>query len=410
MLSQKLETDKFRRKGYNNFMMRKKKIAILLPAMRMGGAEKICLNFLEYLKKEYEVTLILSIKEGDLLSQVPDDIRIIEDRIMCFKEIVRQDIKAIRIRYLWKDFLYYMKIKFRYDLEKNYSYLISRTSARSEYYDCAIGYVANISTQIFSIIKRINAEVKIAWIHGETTELKDTNLFQKYYNYFDKIYAVSDVTKQHFINRFPECEDKTDVYYNPINERAIKERAKEPVLFEFNKKNCNIVTVGRVTPEKGMDMIPDIVCRLLEKKVNIHWFIVGDGVCLNNIKQSVEHKGISEYVTFAGNQLNPYPFIAKCDIYVQPSYEEGYSTTICEAGILGKAVIATTTSGGIREQIIDGESGLIAEPTSEDLTEQILTLIENPSKRKILEKNILSRDFSNALEFEKLKNFLNGEK
>lgn len=391
-------------------MMRKKRIAVLLPAMRMGGAEKICLNFLEYLKKEYEVTLLLSIKEGDLLSQVPNDIKIVEDRILDFKEIVRQDIRGIRCGCLWKDFLYYINIKLRRNSEKNYSYLISRTPARKEHYDCAIGYVANVSTQIFSLAKRINAEMKIAWIHGETTELKDTSLFQKYYNDFDKIYTVSDVTRQHFINRFPKCENKTDVYYNPIDAGKIKERAKEPVLFEFDKRICNIVTVGRVTHEKGMDMIPDIVCRLLEKKVNIHWFVVGDGVCLKDIKKLVKQKGISDYVTFAGNQLNPYPFIAKCDIYVQPSYEEGYSTTICEAGILGKAVIATTTSGGIREQIIDGESGLIAEPTPEDLTEKIFALIESPNKRKNLEKNILLKDFSNSLEFEKLKKILNGEK
>lgn len=391
-------------------MMRKKRIAVLLPAMRMGGAEKICINFLKYLKKEYEVTLLLSIKEGDLLFQVPSDIEIVEDRILDFKEIIRQDIKGLRFEYLWKDFFYYMKIKLRCNSEKNYSYLISRTPARREKYDYAIGYVANVSTQIFSLANRIDAEVKIAWIHGETTELKDTKLFQKYYNNFDKIYAVSNMTKQHFINRFPECKNKTDVYYNPINEEEIKERAKEPMFFEFDKRICNIVTVGRVTQEKGMDMIPDIVCRLLEKKVNIHWFIVGDGACLNDIKQLIEQKGICDYVTFVGKQLNPYPFIAECDIYVQPSYEEGYSTTICEAGILGKAVIATTTSGGIREQIIDGESGLIAEPTPEDLTEKIVSLIENPSKRRILEKNILLRDFSNSLEFEKLKKFLNGEK
>lgn len=391
-------------------MRRKKKIAVLLPAMRMGGAEKICLNFLEYLRKEYEVTLLLSIKEGELLSQVPNDIEIVEDRILDFKEIIRKDIKKIRLGYLWKDFCYYMRIRLRCNSEKNYSYLISRTPTRKEHYDCAIGYVANVSTQIFSLAKRINAKVKIAWIHGETTELKDTNLFQNYYKIFDKIYTVSAVTKQHFINRFPECENKTEVYYNPINERKIKERAKDPLIFEFDKKKYNIVTVGRVTPEKGMDMIPDIVCRLLEKQANIHWFIVGDGVCLNDIKQLVERKGISDYVTFAGNQLNPYPFIAKCDIYVQPSYEEGYSTTVCEAGILGKAVIATTTSGGIREQIIDGESGLIAEPTLEDLTEKIFVLLEDQSKREKLEKNILLNDFSNSLEFEKLKNFLEEEK
>lgn len=376
--------------------------------MRMGGAEKICLNFLEYLKKEYEVTMVLSKKEGDLLSQIPDDIKIIEDKILNFKEIVKQDIKRIRLNYLWKDMLYYIKIKLHSNSERNYSYLVSRTPKRKEHYDCAIGYVANVSTQIFSLAKRINADIKIAWIHGETTELKDTKLFQTYYNKFDKIYAVSGVTMQHFVERFFECTDKIDVYYNPISEETIREKANDIMPFKFNKKICNIVTVGRVTPEKGMDMIPSIVSCLLEKKMNIHWYLIGDGACLDDIKESANKKGVSDYITFVGNQLNPYPFIKNCSIYVQPSYEEGYSTTICEAGILGKAIVGTTTSGGIREQITDGISGMLAEPTPEDLAEKIIFLIENPSIKQNLENNILLRDFSNAKEFEKLKEFLDG--
>lgn len=383
-------------------------IALLLPAMRMGGAEKICLNFLNYLIKEYKVTMILSISEGDLLSLVPEGVDVVEDRLLDFTEIVKSDIRNLCLKYLWKDTLYYYKVKTGRDSEQNYRYLVSRTPPREEHYDCAISYVANVSTQIFCLADRINADKKIAWIHGETAEIKDTALFSQLYQKFDRIYAVSEMTRSHFIKRFPGCKKNTDIYYNPICREEILEKADETVSFEFDKSVTNIVTVGRVSPEKGMDMIPEITVRLLKLGFKIHWFVVGDGTCMGALIKEIEREHLNDNITLTRNQLNPYPFIKQCDIYVQPSYEEGYSTTICEAGILGKAIIGTTTSGGIREQIEDGISGVLAEPTPESIANKIGELILDVNFRHKLEKNVLLRDFSNSNEFQKLKHIIDG--
>lgn len=379
-----------------------KHIALILPAMRMGGAEKISLNFLDYLTKYYKVTLILNKLEGELLTAVPSEVEIIEDSLLDIKTIIKSDLKRFKLFSLIKDFLYYAKIKTGHDSERNYRYLISRTPKRKEYYDLAIGYVANVSTQIFSVIDRIDADIKIGWLHGETTELKDTELFAEYYQKFDKIFAVSNVTKEHFVQRFPDCASKADVYYNPIRTAEIIEKSKESIPYSFNKSSTNIVTVGRLSPEKGISMIPNIVEVLLLRNCSVHWYIVGDGTERDEIEKQVLEKGLGDYITLTGNQLNPYPFIKQCDIYVQPSYEEGYSTTICEAGILGKAIVGTTTSGGIREQIKEGTSALLANPTPEDIANKIAYLIEHQQKRRELERNIKEIDFSNQKEIYKL--------
>ena len=386
-----------------------KHIALLLPAMRIGGAEKICLNFLDDLLSEYKVTMLLTKKEGDLIALVPDCVEILEDRLLSFHEVVSEDIRHIRIRYLMKDLLYYLRIKRGKDSEKNYRYLISRTPARKESYDYAISYVANVSTQVFCLADRVNAKKKIAWMHGETTELKDTALFAECYRKFDKVYTVSEVTRDHFANRFPGCGDKTEVYYNPIRKDVILKRSEEKITYSFGSGVTNIVTVGRISPEKGMDMIPEIMGRLINRGLAVHWYIIGDGSLFDQIRDTVEQMGLGHYITMTGNQLNPYPFMKKCDIYVQPSYEEGYSTTICEAGILGKAIIGTTTSGGIREQIDDGVDGILAEPTPDDLANKIAELIVDTQKRSNMERKILQKDFSNAKEFLKLKAYLEDE-
>ena len=383
-----------------------KKVALLLPAMRMGGAEKICLNFLKVLNERYDVTLILSKKEGELLKYVPKEIRIMEDRLWNFKYIVKIDIKELNISNLWKDLMYYFKVKSGNDSEKNYRYLIRRTPKIEGHYDCAISYVANVSTQVFNLSDRIDADNKIGWIHGETTEIKNTDYFAKIYNQFDKIFAVSKVTKEHFIERFPCCREITEVYYNPIIPAEILQKAKLENISILKKDQFNIVTVGRLTPEKGMDLIPKIIKKLVKDKYNIHWYIIGEGPERINIETSIQTNEVQKYITMTGNKNNPYPFINRCDLYVQPSYEEGYSTTICEAGILGKAIIGTTSSGGIREQIVDGESGILAEPTVEDITKKIEMLINNKEMKSKLEKNVKEIDFSNSNEFNKIINII----
>lgn len=81
----------------------------------------------------------------------------------------------------------------------------------------------------------------------------------------------------------------------------------------------------------------------------------------------------------------------ECDIYIQPSYTEGYSTTICEAGILGKAIIGTKPSGGIKDQIEDGKNGLIVEANIEALTTGIKILLDNKVIKRKFESNIIKK-------------------
>ena len=115
---------------------------------------------------------------------------------------------------------------------------------------------------------------------------------------------------------------------------------------------------------------------------------------------------VSDSVIILGTQTNPYCFMKACMIYVQPSYTEGYSTTICEAGMLGKAIIGTKPSGGIRDQITDGEDGLIVDATVEGITEGIMELLNNPNVRRNFEENILKKNFEGKGEIRKFLNYL----
>ena len=115
---------------------------------------------------------------------------------------------------------------------------------------------------------------------------------------------------------------------------------------------------------------------------------------------------VEDNVIILGVQTNPYNYMKKCNIYVQPSYTEGYSTTICEAAILGKAIIGTKPSGGIQDQIAHGKDGLIVDATVTGLTEGVLELIRNDKLRHDFEIEIQKKDFSGKGESEKFFSYL----
>ncbi len=381
-----------------------KSLALILPAMRMGGAEKIALNFIPLLEEHFDVTIVLGKLEGELLDQISEDSEVIEDRLLSFGEVLKTDLKKLRLAKLFRDFRYYAKIKLGKNNDRNYRYLVSRTPPLDREFDIAIAYVANVSTEIFSVLDRTNAKKKLAWIHGETTTLTDIELYTECYSKYDKIFCVSGVSKEHFVSKFPSLAKKCEVYYNPINKEKILEMAKEPSDIEFSNKCVNILSVGRITSEKGYDMVPEITRILLDKGHPVRFYLVGDGPAMQTVKGKIVEYGVEESVILLGTKRNPYPYMNVCDIYVQPSYEEGYSTTICEAGTLGCAIVGTTSSGGIREQVEDGVSALLAEPTPADLADKIERLILDKELYATLKENIKRIDFSNKDEIEKILN------
>ena len=227
-----------------------------------------------------------------------------------------------------------------------------------------------------------------------------------YYNQIDHMFFVSNHTLNSFLSHFSADRSKCTVYYNPLNKQEVLDKAELPCEPNFDPAYRNLLTVGRLSSEKGQDMIPAITRKLLDAGHKVRWYVVGDGDTRAKLETLICEYGVADNVLLLGTRNNPYPYMRACDIYVQPSYTEGYSTTICEAGMLGKAIIGTKPSGGIYDQITSGEDGLIVDATVDGLTEGIQTLLENESLRRQFEERILKKNFSGKGEIEKFLNFL----
>ena len=153
-------------------------------------------------------------------------------------------------------------------------------------------------------------------------------------------------------------------------------------------------------------MIPKTARILLDAGYNIHWYLVGDGELREEIEEAIQKYNVQSHVILLGSKMNPYPYIKNCDIYVQPSFSEGYCTTTVEAKILCKPIV-TTDAPGMREQFINGENGLIVDSmTPEALAKGIKMLLAHPEVMEKFQDALKKESYDNSKELRKLYDFM----
>ena len=173
--------------------MNRKKVAVLLPWLKMGGTNKIALNFMRDLSQYCDVTLILSERSGELMSDLPDSIHLIIDDMKEFRSLVKEDIQKLHIGFLLQDTIYYAKIKAGKDSIDNYKYMVDRHGLiTDEVFDCAISYHGQSPERLLNLLYRIKAKKRVVWIHGEMSfPKKKMEQLVKYYAGIDHFFFVS---------------------------------------------------------------------------------------------------------------------------------------------------------------------------------------------------------------------------
>ena len=158
------------------------------------------------------------------------------------------------------------------------------------------------------------------------------------------------------------------------------------LVARFNLEGALVLlTVARLIPRKGHDMVLRAVAKLGHEFPRLRYLIVGCGPEKPKLRQLAGDLGISERVTFAGfvsqDQLPDYYRLSYA--MVMPNREqagdiEGFGMTFLESSAAGKPVIAGM-SGGASEAVSDGVTGLIVDPTNLDqVTAAIRNLLVQP--------------------------------
>lgn len=199
------------------------------------------------------------------------------------------------------------------------------------------------------------------------------------YRRAERIIAVSEALAEKLRAFRPRYGEKIIAIHNLIDIAGVREKSLETPSICFPKDCFNLVSCGRLSPAKGMDLAVHACARLVQRgHTRIHWWIVGGGPEERALRELIREKGLEDYVTLLGMQSNPYPYIRQADLYVQPSRFEGHCVTVMEARILAKPILATTTAA--EEQLVDGLTGKLCPPDSASIAAAIQGLYAAPEE------------------------------
>ena len=355
--------------------------------MNVGGTEKALLNMINEIPRErFDITILMLEKYGGFLDSIPNDIKL--EYIKGYEHIkamlngspFKKSLKHFKTGKAVKGF----KIAFIHLLTKImrerslfYKYILKDTSVLANKYDIAIAYAGPMDLISYFIAYKVIAKKKVQWIHFDVTKIEFSQQFaSKTYKKFNRIFVVSEEGKQKLVNNLPKLVDKINVFPNIISSDLIMEQAENGIGFRDQFDGIRILTVGRLSKEKGQDFIIPILAKLKEKKLNIRWYCVGEGNARAEYEQLIKMYGIEKEFILLGSTPNPYPFMKECDIYVQPSRHEGYCITLGEAKCFSKPIVSTDFTGA-NEQLADYETGVIVNFDEQQMMFAIKKIVNN---------------------------------
>lgn len=346
-----------------------KKVLFVLSSMNIGGVEKSLLSLLSTMEKDkYDVRVLLLEKKGGFLEMLPEWVKV--EEATWFKEIQPiimqspyQTIQSFIKKFQWIKglrFLYgYMMDQKGDNRFKYYEQIMRWIPELSDAYDIAIAYAAPTEIIDIYIAFKVKAKEKISWIHFDVSKFPiNHSLYDCIWEKFDKLYVVSEEACRQLIKKFPSKETKCQVVYNVISPDLIREMANEVPQVTFNQHYFNIVTVGRLSKEKGQDLAIEALNVLKSQGYKVHWYCIGSGSARKQYEALVQKYRLENDFFFIEATVNPYPYMRQADLYVQPSRHDGYCLTLAEALCLEKKVVATKFAGAL-EQINDGENGYL---------------------------------------------------
>ncbi len=385
--------------------------------MEIGGAEISLiglLNAIDY--SRYDVDLFIYSHQGEFMSLIPPQVNILPEEMKYASiekpmvTILKQGyIDIVAARLLAKiQFGWYSKRHKLRDGAAVLQYISDNTTPLLKSldhlgeYDLAISFLAPHTI----VRKKVKAKKKIAWIHTDYTNIS-VNAEKELpdWSSYDYIASISEDVSKTFCEVFPSLKEKLVLIENILSPNFVRTRSLDQAVDTSDMPHIEgeyrFLSVGRYSHPKNFDNLPFIAKNLLSKGIKFKWYIIGYGGDEELIKSKVAEAGMQESVILLGKKSNPYPYIAACDIYIQPSRYEGKSVTVREAQMLYKPVVVTAYPTA-PSQIKSGVDGFIVPLDNSGCAEGIYDFIQDNSQQQSITSHLRTHDYGNEAEVEKL--------
>lgn len=389
-----------------------KKILFVIPTLGGGGGERSLVNLLNELPKDkFEIDLLLFKKTGIFISQVPQEVNVLEQTpalkglyaslgragIYLPRKIIGNVFSRIfengmcaQKAFLWKHF---------------YSPKIEKLNKE---YDVAVGYLGGESTDY--VLDKVKAKKKIHWVHNDYRKLGMSKKYDKdVFNKVSDIITISNECLEILEEEFPEYANKMQCIPNITSSKVIRNRANEFYPSEYMGIRNIILSVGRLSEQKGFDMAVKAAAKMKRDGYQFKWFIIGEGGLRGELETQIKKEGVEDYVILLGLRENPYPYIKNCTVFVQTSRFEGKSVVLDEAKILDKPIVVTNYPT-VGDQIKNGIEGIVSELTPESIADSTEQMLKDDNLRIRIERYLNENEYGNSDEIVKYIQLFGGDK
>jgi glycosyltransferase involved in cell wall biosynthesis len=337
------------------------KITLVTPSLFCGGAERVVVSLAEgFSLKGHQVTVISFANKDTDFYQLPQGVARIALGIMGES---KNPLDAIL---------------------NNFSRLsIIRRAVVATQPDVVISHLT--STNVLTTLALIGTKYPVL-----VTEHCDPNLmsYGKFwetlrcivYPLADKLVSVSQGVENYF-TWLPKA--KKVVVYNPF---LVTKSGDEPQLPSgVNPDRKWIISMGRLTHQKGFDLLLTAFATLAPQYPDWQLIILGEGELRSELEKQIEELNLAGAVVLPGRVNPPFPLIKRAEFFVMSSRFEGFPMAHGEAMLCGVPVIATDCPSGPSELIRHNIDGiLIPNQDVEALKAAMEKLMSDPAERKRL--------------------------
>lgn len=308
--------------------LRDRHLAIFLPSLAGGGAEKMLLGLAGRLvQRGYRIDVLIVRQEGELLTYVPAGIRVIS----LHRRTPRSAIRPLA-RYLRK--------------ERPGTLLSSL-------------YRANIAAVIAGkilargarvVVREANLEDYYIERHGWQSFV-DNLLGRFAYRACDCVIAVSEYLRDSIIARNWAIPQKVQVIRNPAP-RATGSNARIAPATPL------VLACGRLVPQKDYVTLLRAFAKL-RQRMRATLIVLGDGPLRVALEHLAAELGIQGDVSFEGFVANPAPYFLAASVFAHTAVFEGMPNVLLQALSAGCPIVATDCPGGVKEVLANGTFGTL---------------------------------------------------
>lgn len=349
-----------------------RKIALFMPTAVEGGVQRVFINLAKgFLRRGYQVDIVLSKAIGRMLNHIPDHCNVVDLGV----NFGRGDLKALlstsRLR--------------RYLKSHKPDILIAAPGVSGI---VSIWAKNSLKVKVILLVdNKVTLLKKGKWHHKLTYYL-----VKLFYRYADFIVTAHQSAEEDIKSNIPISSEKVRTIYHPLIDeemyRSVEVSADNQAKVSKQKV---ILGVGRLVKEK--DFITLISAfKYVSEQIFSKLIIIGEGPERRSIEDHISKLDLQPLVELPGWVDDPIEYMKNADLVVVSSVSEAFGNVIVEALSVGTPVVATNcASGGPAEILNHGEFGVLCPPSNVDeLANGIIKALQvEYDKHKLIERSKL---------------------